>query len=218
MGIDMKKISVQLLHSAITDEQLKTEILSLREFGIKKVVVLPCHVARVKQLLMGTDIQIGSVVDYPLGSGTMAKQAFETGELYRTGANEVNITANLENFSITKQTYQMLAPLSFGKGDLGFFVDVERMSEEENGKLALQLGRANTRVVCLGTRLSVEKAIYYLTMYKMNKDRQVLFQVNVTDPTLLELEMLFQNGANVVGINNHKEILPLINQWMEETN
>ncbi|MGC6768313.1 deoxyribose-phosphate aldolase [Enterococcus sp. LJL128] len=209
MGIDLNRISVILLDPAMTDQQLKEEVLFIREYKIKMIYVLPYHVRRTKQLLEGTEVHVGSIADYPLGVGTLAKQAFETGELYRDGATEVQITATLENLSISKQTYQMLAPLAFGKGELGFFIDIEEMTEEERGRIAIQIGRTNVKLISLGSNLSVETALFNLGMFRTMRDRYLEIQVNVDNPTLLEMEILLQTGATTIGVNNPREILPL---------
>ena len=211
MGIHLNQISVTMLDPSMTEEQLKEDLLLIRAFGVKSVVVLPCHVARSKQLLEGTTIQVSSISDFPLGAGTLGKQAFETGELYRIGAAEVHITATVENLSISRQTYHMLAPLSFGRGPLGFFLDIDEMSDQERGKLALQIGRVNAKTILLGTALTVEDALFHLGIFRAAKERSLRLQVNVASPTLLEMEILLQSGADIVGINNPREILPLFN-------
>lgn len=210
MGIDLKQLAVLLLNSSMTDQQLKEDILFIKEFGIKTVIVLPCQVTRTKQLLEGTTIQIGSIADYPLGAGTLGKQAFETSEIYRNGAAKVYITATLENLPISKQTFQMLEPLSFGKGQLGFFVDIDKMSEEDRSRIAFQIGRVRVREISLGTGMSVEDALFHLGIFRAARERQLRVQINVNSPTLLEMEILLQSGADVVGINNPRVILPLL--------
>ncbi|MBL1228095.1 deoxyribose-phosphate aldolase [Enterococcus sp. BWB1-3] len=210
MGIDLKQLSVLLLDSSMTDQQLKEDILFIREFGIKAVIVLPCQITRTKQLLEGTTIQVGSIADYPLGAGTLGKQAFETGEIYRNGAAEVYITATLENLPISKQTFQMLEPLSFGKGQLGFFIDIDEMPEEDRSRIAFQIGRVNVKEILLGTGISVEDALFHLGIFRTARERQLRVQVNVNSPTLLEIEILLQSGADVIGINNAREVLPLL--------
>lgn len=212
MGIDLNRISVMLLDPSMTDQQLKEEILFIRSYKVKMVIVLPCNVVRTKQLLEGTSIHVGSVADYPLGAGTLGKQAFETGELYKNGATEVHISATLENLAVIKQTYQMLAPLSFGKGSIGFFIDIAEMTEEERGKIAFQMGRVNVKVISLGYALSVEKALFYIGMFRAVKERPLHIQINVDSPTLLEMEILLQGGANTIGVNNPREILPLFDE------
>ena len=87
-------ISLRLVDPTITDWDFKDQLLSLQNKPLKEIVVLPNHLERAKQLLAKTSIEIGTVIDYPLGNGTIAKKAFEVGKAFQSGADFLEITVS----------------------------------------------------------------------------------------------------------------------------
>ncbi|MBP2099410.1 beta/alpha barrel domain-containing protein [Enterococcus rivorum] len=216
MELELEKFSVMLLDPTLTDQMLKEELLFIKQFPIRAVFVLPYQVKRAKQLLADSQIQIGSFVDYPFGMGTVAKKAFETGQLYRDGATIVQTTFEPENMFIekhVKQTYEALEPISFGVGRLGLVFNTREMLEAEKERLFKQMIRFSVKNVSLGMDLPIEAAIYDLGMFRSSGGGRAIIQINVKAPTLLDLELLFQAGADYIGISNPREVLPLIAKW-----
>ncbi|MGX7244436.1 deoxyribose-phosphate aldolase [Enterococcus quebecensis] len=214
MELRLQKLSVMLTDPAFTDQQFTEEILFLKEFPVGSIFVLPHNVARAKQLLNGTIIQVGSFVDFPLGRGTLAKKAFETGQLYRDGASDVFVTMPPEQLnSYGNQNYQALAPLAFGRNALGFFIDSSNLTDNQKQALIMDIAELNVSRISLGIDLTMEQAIYDMSIFRTARRKKINFQVNVKAPTLLEIELLFQAGASQIGIGNGREILPLISKW-----
>lgn len=214
MELELQKLSIMLMDPLFTDQQLTAEILFLKEFPIRSIFVLPNNVVRAKQLLAGTMVQVGSFVDFPLGSGTLAKKAFETGQLYREGASDVFVTMAPEQLnSYGNQSYQALEQLSFGRNALGFFLDSSKLSDNQKRVVAVDIAELKVRAISLGIDLTMDQAIYDMSIFRTGRKKQMTFQVNVKAPTLLEIELLFQAGASHIGLSNGREILPLISKW-----
>lgn len=214
MELELQRLSIILLNSAMTDQQFTEEILFLKEFPVRSIFVLPYNVARAKQLLTGTMIQVGTFVDFPLGGGTLAKKAFETGQVYRDGASDVFVTMAPEQLeTYGNESFQALEQLSFGRSALGFFLDSDRLADSQKQALMMNISELNVRAISLGLNLTMEQAIYDMSIFRMGRKKQMTFQVNVKAPTLLEIELLFQAGATYIGISNGREILPLISKW-----
>ncbi|MBO0440872.1 deoxyribose-phosphate aldolase [Candidatus Enterococcus ikei] len=214
MELKLQKLSIMLLDPSFTDQQFTEEILFLKEFPVRSIFVLPYNVARAKQLLTGTMIQVGSFVDFPLGGGTLAKKAFETGQLYRDGAADVFVTMAPEQLNIHgNHSYQALEQLSFGRNPLGFFIDSSKLTNYQKQVLTMDIAELNVNAISLGVNLTMEQAIYDMSIFRTGKRQQTNFQVNVKAPTLLEIELLFQAGVSQIGISNGREILPLISKW-----
>ncbi|ALR99919.1 deoxyribose-phosphate aldolase [Enterococcus silesiacus] len=214
MELELQKISIMLIDPLCTDQQFTEEILFLKEFPVRSIFVLPYNVARAKQLLTGTMIQVGSFVDFPLGSGTLAKKAFETGQLYRDGASDVFVTMTPEQLPLHgNQSFQALEQLSFGRNALGYFLDSSQLTGNQKQVLTMDIATLNVSAISLGVNLTMEQAIYDMSLLRTGRKKQMTFQVNVKAPTLLEIELLFQAGASYIGISNGREILPLISKW-----
>lgn len=214
MEIELRRLSIMLIDPLLTDQQFTEEILFLKDFPVRSIIVLPYNVVRAKQLLTGTRIQIGSLVDFPLGGGTLAKKAFETGQLYRDGASDVFVTLAPEQLGIySTESYQTLEQLSFSRNALGIFIDSNQLTDNQKQGLMMKISELNVSAISLGVDLTMEQAIYDMSIFRTGRRKQMTFQVNVKAPTLLEIELLFQAGASYIGISNGREIVPLISKW-----
>lgn len=216
MALEIEKFSVLLLDTTLTDQQLKEELLFIKDYSVHSVFVLPYQVARAKQLLADTNIRIGSYADYPLGMGTVGKKAFETGQLYEDGASIVQTVFEPKHMFIerhVKEVYEALEPISYGRGELGLVFDINQLPDEEKLKLCMRVSGFGVRHLSLGMNLSIEDAVYDLGIFRLSGKVKSVIQINVKAPTLLDLEMLFQAGASMIGINNPREVLPLIEKW-----
>lgn len=214
MELELQRLSIMVMDQSLTDQQFTEEILFFKEFPVRSIFVLPYNVPRAKQLLTGTMIQVGSFVDFPLSGGTLAKKAFETGQLYRDGASDVFVTMVPEQLkSYENHSYQALEQLSFGRNALGFFLDSSHLTNDQKQGLTMKIAETSISAISLGVDLTMEQAIYDMSIFRTVRKKQMTFQVNVKAPTLLEIELLFQAGASYIGISNGREILPLISKW-----
>ncbi len=95
MKITRQQLASMIDHSLLrpnaTREQLKKLCEEAMAYGFKAVCVNPIHVADAAQMLKGKEILICSVVGFPFGTHSPKTKAFETGEVIRLGAREVDM-------------------------------------------------------------------------------------------------------------------------------
>jgi deoxyribose-phosphate aldolase len=84
-----------LLHPNLTDEQLRTELQSLRSFPLASVCIKPYAVKLAADVLAGTRIGIGTVIGFPHGSHRPQVKALETRLAMDDGATEVDMVINV---------------------------------------------------------------------------------------------------------------------------
>lgn len=65
------------------------------EYGISRVFVNPCHVAKTVEYLKKNDIVVGTVAGFPLGTNLPGVKSFECEEAIREGAREIDMVINL---------------------------------------------------------------------------------------------------------------------------
>ncbi len=65
------------------------------EFGFKSVCVNPSRVREIKELLKNTNIEVCSVVGFPLGANTTYIKAKETEKAIEDGASEIDMVINI---------------------------------------------------------------------------------------------------------------------------
>ena len=84
-----------LLKPDVTGEEIDRLCDEAREFGFAAVCVNPAWVKRAKQRLRGSDVQVASVVGFPLGATTPEVKAMETRRALRDGAREIDMVINI---------------------------------------------------------------------------------------------------------------------------
>ncbi len=89
------RIQHTLIGQAITERQVRTHVQEALEHGFDAAIVPPCWVGVARDELRGTVARIGSIVDYPNGSGTTTGRVAEVKALVDAGVDELDATVNV---------------------------------------------------------------------------------------------------------------------------
>ena len=65
------------------------------ESGFASVCINPCHVAYCADYLKDSDVNVCTVIGFPLGANTSAVKAFETKDAIANGADEIDMVMNI---------------------------------------------------------------------------------------------------------------------------
>lgn len=65
------------------------------EYGFASVCINPCHVAYCADYLKDSDVNVCTVISFPLGANTSAVKAFETKDAIANGADEIDMVMNI---------------------------------------------------------------------------------------------------------------------------
>lgn len=65
------------------------------EYGFASVCINPCHVAYCADYLKDSDVNVCTVIGFPLGANTSAVKAFETKDSIANGADEIDMVMNI---------------------------------------------------------------------------------------------------------------------------
>lgn len=90
-----KTIDHSLLRPELTDEDVIAGCELAAKYNVASVCVKPHHVQLAVSLLMGSDVEVGTVVGFPHGNSTVATKVFETEEALRDGATEIDMVLNI---------------------------------------------------------------------------------------------------------------------------
>lgn len=97
--ISAKKLASYIDHTFLRPAASKKEIQLLcdeaKEYQFYSVCVPPSYVRFAKDLLVSTQIKIGTVVGFPLGYATTATKVFETKEAVSNGADEIDMVIHI---------------------------------------------------------------------------------------------------------------------------
>lgn len=86
-------------HTILKADATEKEILNLcdeaKKYNFASVCINPCYIKTCVEKLKGTDIDICTVVGFPLGSMTTEAKLFETEQALKDGATEIDMVINI---------------------------------------------------------------------------------------------------------------------------
>lgn len=109
------------------------------EYGFASVCINPCHVAYCADYLKDSDVNVCTVIGFPLGANTSAVKAFETKDAIANGADEIDMVMNIG--ALKDKNYDIVRD------------DVKAVVEAANGTLVKVILE-----ICLLTEDEIKKA------------------------------------------------------------
>src|SRR2546425_6971720 len=101
-----KMIDHSLLRPELTEEQVAEGCRIAREYQVASVTVRPCDVDFAVRQMQGSGVPVGGVAGFPHRSGTPAAKLYETPDMLRRGAREVDMVLN--NSKLPSRPFQHL--------------------------------------------------------------------------------------------------------------
>jgi deoxyribose-phosphate aldolase len=90
-----KMIDHSLLHPMMTDEQLITECEVALKNDVASVCIKPYSVALAREFLIGSDVEVGTVIGFPHGNSRTDLKIRETELALVDGATEIDMVVNI---------------------------------------------------------------------------------------------------------------------------
>ena len=90
-----KMIDHTVLKADTPLETIKRICDEAMEYGFASVCINPCHVAYCADYLIDSDVNVCTVIGFPLGANTSAVKAFETKDAIANGADEIDMVMNI---------------------------------------------------------------------------------------------------------------------------
>ena len=90
-----KMIDHTILKADTPLETVKRICDEAMEHGFASVCINPCHVAYCADYLKDSDVNVCTVIGFPLGANTSAVKAFETKDAIANGADEIDMVMNI---------------------------------------------------------------------------------------------------------------------------
>lgn len=134
-----KMIDHTVLKADTPLETIKRICDEAMEYGFASVCINPCHVAYCADYLKDSDVNVCTVIGFPLGANTSAVKAFETKDAIANGADEIDMVMNIG--SLKDKNYDLVRD------------DVKAVVEAANGTLVKVILET-----CLLTEDEIKKA------------------------------------------------------------
>jgi deoxyribose-phosphate aldolase len=90
-----KMIDHSLLHPTMTDVQLAAGCEVAKQCHVASVCIKPYAVKQAMEWLNNSDVRVGTVIGFPHGNSTISVKVFETEQVCRDGADEVDMVVNI---------------------------------------------------------------------------------------------------------------------------
>src|SRR5262249_21046334 len=84
-------IDHSLLRPELSEEQVAEGCRIARDYQVASVTVRPCDVDFAVRQMQGSSVAVGSVAGFPHGSSTTGAKLYETRDMLRRGAREVDM-------------------------------------------------------------------------------------------------------------------------------
>lgn len=95
----MQNIEKHIEHTLLKQDATKQELEKLfeeaKKYRFKGVCVNPCNVKLAKEMLKDTEVNIVTVIGFPLGANVSEVKAFETKLAIQDGADEIDMVINV---------------------------------------------------------------------------------------------------------------------------
>ncbi|WP_353990979.1 deoxyribose-phosphate aldolase [Lacticaseibacillus paracasei] len=118
-----KYIDHTLLKPDATQDQIDEVLAQAKQYGFASVCINPYWVVRAAASLRDTDVNVCTVIGFPLGANTTQTKVFETGQAIDEGAQEIDIVLNIGEFKAghddhVRADIQAVADMTHAKGGL----------------------------------------------------------------------------------------------------
>ena len=118
-----KYIDHTLLKPDATQDQIDEVLAQAKQYGFASVCINPYWVVRAAASLRDTDVNVCTVIGFPLGANTTQTKVFETGQAIDEGAQEIDMVLNIGELKAghddhVRPDIQPLADMTHAKGGL----------------------------------------------------------------------------------------------------
>lgn len=227
---DLKKLASTFDQSVLRPELVSTEeikrlVNDAIKYSFRAIVVHPCNLTLVKNLLANSSVLTVSVCDFPCGKGLTKTRVKDIKEILKLGADEIDIVTNyqylqeddIRNF---KKDLKAVAKAVQGK-TLKIILEVDLLSEkliktatqviskvanEESARLVIKTktGFAENKFSNLEAVQIIKETLEKLNQYGEDKIR---IKASGGIRTKEEAIQLLSAGAHILGVSKGAELL-----------
>ncbi|MCD8822260.1 deoxyribose-phosphate aldolase [Staphylococcus gallinarum] len=140
-----KYIDHTLLKPEATKDQIDKLILEAKEYNFKSICINPTHVQYAAEQLTDSDVLVCTVIGFPLGATTTETKIFETEDVIKKGASEVDMVINIGalkdgNYDLVQKDIEGVVGAANGK-TVKVIIETCLLTDEEKVK-ASELSKA----------------------------------------------------------------------------
>lgn len=153
------KIDHTVLKADTTKEQVIKVCEEAKTYGFYSVCINPAWVKEAAKQLAGSEVDVCTVIGFPLGASTSVVKAFETKDAIENGATEVDMVINIGalkdgNDDLVKSDIAAVVEAARGKALVKVIIETSLLTEEEKVRACKLAVAAGTDYVKTSTGFS----------------------------------------------------------------
>lgn len=158
-----KIIDHTLLSPAATEKEIINLCQEAEQYGFASVCVNPVWVSLSAELLRDSDVNVCTVIGFPLGANTPNTKAFETMNAIVNGATEIDTVINIgalknKNDALVEEDIRSVVNASRGKALVKVIIEACLLTNEEKVRACELAIRAGAAYVKTSTGFSLHGA------------------------------------------------------------
>lgn len=205
----MNKLAQLIDHTALKPTVTKEEILKLtaeaKEYGFYSVCVNPTWVAESAKQLKGSDVDVCTVIGFPLGANTTAVKVYEATDAINNGATEIDMVINIGALK-SKEDEQVLNDIqqvveaAKGKALVKVIIETCLLTDEEKVRACELAVKAGTDYVKTSTGFSTGGAtIEDIALMRKTVGEKIGVKASGGIHSKADVEAMVQAGATRIG-------------------
>ena len=204
----MKPLNKYIDHTNLKPFATRADIEKLcadaKTWNFASVCVNPCNVKLAKELLAGTDVEVCTVIGFPLGQNTTALKVAEAEAAYADGCEEFDMVINVGRLKDGQTDYvrdEIAAIVKAAKGKtVKVIIETGLLTDEEKAiatRLSCEAG-AHYVKTCSGVSQGVA-TVADITLMKANLSGNVKLKASSGIRTYEDAKALIDAGAERLG-------------------
>lgn len=204
----MKPLNKYIDHTNLKPFATRADIEKLcadaKTWDFASVCVNPCNVKLAKELLAGTDVEVCTVIGFPLGQNTTAIKVAEAEAAYADGCEEFDMVINVGRLKDGQTDYvrdEIAAIVKAAKGKtVKVIIETGLLTDEEKAiatRLSCEAG-AHYVKTCSGVSQGVA-TVADITLMKANLSGNVKLKASSGIRTYEDAKALIDAGAERLG-------------------
>lgn len=204
----MKPLNKYIDHTNLKPFATRADIEKLcadaKAWDFASVCVNPCNVKFAKELLAGTDVEICTVIGFPLGQNTTAIKVAETEAAYADGCEEFDMVINVGRLKDGENDYvrdEIAAIVKAAKGKtVKVIIETGLLTDEEKALATRLTCEAGAHFVKTCTGFAVGGAtVEDVTIMKENLSGNTIIKASAGIRSYKDAVALIEAGASRLG-------------------
>lgn len=200
-----KMIDHTILKPEATEKEVEKLCKEALEYNFASVCINPSMVEKAAEMLKGSDVKVCTVIGFPLGATTTEVKAFETEDVIKKGATEVDMVINVGklkegNLAYVKKDIEAVVNAAKGKALTKVIIETCLLTDEEKVTACKLSKEAGADFVKTSTGFSTAGATAKdIKLMRETVGEGLGVKASGGVRSLEDAELMIENGASRIG-------------------